>query len=457
MNILERSVEIIVSDEEQSSPSILDLPVSNQASEMTSSVKNLVQTWLSQEGQYQRPDVDMSDRLEIARRFWSSERPWGEVTRLSEEYKLSRQSIYNISYCIRSLFKPHIPGPVAGLKALLSEFEIQEIQDADWSQVEAKQIQGRLILTGLFPGGVPLRPLEDMLNEVPGVGCSDSTISRRIELDGAQACAILKGIDFSDVSKKGLMIVIDETFFDEYPVLFVVDPHSLTICDFYVSADKSRTAETWSIFLMLLKEDQGLNIIGGMGDAATAYPKVFETLVEKDEQFREDHFHILRDVQRLCKTLENRAYRAFESEYKAAGQFAKKGTDDAHQKLLKAQEKSERLADEYDNFSEYASWVPDALQIVDLASGEIRDEETNKWLLQEAGKEMAQIDHKEVRKMSKRLKKHNDRLLAYLDDLDPELPKLQTSLQKYLQEPDLAKVVSRAVARHWRLKTRGQK
>jgi hypothetical protein len=52
--------------------------------------------------------------------------------------------------------------------------------------------------------------------------------------------------------------------------------------------------------------------------------------------------------------------------------------------------------------------------------------------------------------MSQRLQKHQPALLTYLDDL-ADWPKLQTSLAVYLQEPDLAQVVARAVTRHWRL------
>lgn len=53
--------------------------------------------------------------------------------------------------------------------------------------------------------------------------------------------------------------------------------------------------------------------------------------------------------------------------------------------------------------------------------------------------------------MGQRLKEHQTPLLAYLNDLVETLPQLQTDLQDYLQEPALAKVVRRTVARHWRL------
>ncbi len=463
MSVVETAVDFIVKEEKQPglvSPSIIELPVAEQAEPtiLTTTIKEAVLTWFVRQGQEKRPDVTLTDRLEIARRFWDAERQRGTPFDLAEAYALSRTSIYKIANRMAFFFQPRLPGPVAGLKKALSATE-QEVNPTDkgslWSKEEAERLRGRLILTGLFPGGMPLRPLEDMLGEVPGVGCSDSTIGRQVKQAGVKADEILRNIDFSQVSAAGVIPAIDETFFDDFPVLFVVEPRSLAICDFHIPDDRSRTANTWATFLLLLKEDRGLNIIGGMGDAATAYPPAFKTLLAKDNQFREDHFHILWEVQKLQRKLENSAYRAFKAEYKAAAQDKKKGTDKTRQKLLRTRAESLRLAEAYDAFAEYATWVSDALQIVDLTSGEIRDHQTNTWLLDEAIAAMAQVNHKEVVKMSQRLADHKAPLLAYLNDLNEGLPQLQTDLQFYLQEPELttglAKVVLRTVARHWRL------
>lgn len=456
MSIVGTTVEFVVTEEAEPTlecPSIIGLPVAGQvaAPALTAAAKEAALAWFVRQGQEKRPDVTLADRLEIARRFWDEERPRGTPFDLAAEYSLSRMSIYNIANRLKLLFQARVPGPVAGLKQAWSAPEQAAGPAQLWTKDEAERLRGRLILTGLFPGGMPLRPLEDMLGEVPGVSCSDSTIGRRIEHAGARADEILRRIDFSQVSKAGVIPAIDETFFDDYPVLFVVEPRSLAICDFYIPADNSRTAETWATCLLLLKEDRGLNIIGGVGDAATAYPPALKTLLDEDKKFREDHFHLLRDVQKLARKLENSAYRAFKAEDKAERQDKKKGTDESRQKWVEAQAESLRLAEVYDAFAEVATWVSDALQLVDLTSGEIRDYETNAWLLDEAIAAMAHVNHKEVIKMSQRLKEHQTPLLAYLNDLVETLPQLQTDLQDYLQEPALAKVVRRTVARHWRL------
>ena len=441
MSLVETTVEFMVKEEDEPvlvPPSIIGLPVAEQAapSVLTDAIKKAVLAWFVRQGKEQRPDVTLADRLEIARRFWEEERPRGTPFDLAQEYRLSRMSIYNIASRMKLIFQPRLPGPVAGLKKALlvtKKEENRSEKEQLWTKDEAERLRGRLILTGLFPGGMPLRPLEDMVGEVPGVDCSDSTIGRRIEQAGVKADEILRGIDFSQVSEVGVIPAIDETFFDDYPVLFVVEPRSLAICDFHIPTDKSRTADTWATFLWLLKEDRGLNIIGGLGDAATAYPPTFKILLEEDQAFREDHFHTLRDVQKLARKLENNAYRVFKAEYKAATQEAKKGADKTRQKLVSAKAESLRLVEAYDAYAEYATWVVDALQIVDLTSGEIRDYQTNSWLLDEAMAAMAQVNHQEVVKMSQRLKEHKTPLLAYLNDLDEQLPHLHTELQAYLQ------------------------
>jgi hypothetical protein len=110
-----------------------------------------------------------------------------------------------------------------------------------------------------------------------------------------------------------------------------------------------------------------------------------------------------------------------------------------------------RWAELHDDFVEYASWVADAFEIVDLRSGEIRSRETNEWLLDEAIAKMAQLDHPDVVKMSERLQKHKPYLLGYLDWLETQLSPLQTELHAYLHEPELEKALLQAVGRKWRL------
>jgi hypothetical protein len=162
-------------------------------------------------------------------------------------------------------------------------------------------------------------------------------------------------------------------------------------------------------------------------------------------------FHQQRDLQTLRRKLENSTYRAFGAEYKAASQWQKKETTENKEKLHQTQAESLRQAEVHDAFAEYCSWVTDAFEIVDLRSGEIRDRAINEWLLDEAIVAMSRLDNPDVVKMSQRLDNHKKYLLLYLDWLETQLSPLRAELHTYLDEPDLEKVVLRAVARRWHL------
>ena len=410
--------------------------------------------WHMRRGQYQRPDVTVYDRLDIARRFHTSDRSWGEVTGMAREYGLSRPAIYDIAKRVTVLFEPRLPGPVPCLKRLLpcGAALSQPVTEAKTrSRAEEERIRKRLILTSVFPGGVTMRPLEEILAEAPLEGRSDTTIWRVVEEAGAEACRILSQVDYAGVSLPLILVDIDETFFDGRPVLFVVEPISLAICGFHVAADGDRSSYTWGPLLLILQEDQHLTIYGGVGDAAKPYPGAFQAILERDDRFQEDIFHQLRDLQTLQRKLEKSAYRAFAVEYKAADPCQKTDTTEARQKLGQARAESLRLAEVHDEFAEYCTWVADAFELVDLRSGEIRDRKTNEWLLDQAIAAMSHLDHDDVIKMSERLDTHKEHLLIYLDWLEAQLSPLRAALHAYLDDPALEKVISRAVTRRWRL------
>lgn len=410
--------------------------------------------WYGRRGQYQRPDVTAYDRLDIAWRLHAPDRAWGEVTNMAREYDFSRQTVYDIAERVSVLFEPRLPGPNPCLKQLLPcgtmlARPTVETKTLSW-QEEANQ-RARLILTSVFPGGVTMRPLEDILAEAPLEGRSAPTICRFVNEAGIEAHQILSQVDYADVALPLVLVEPDETFFDGHPILFVVEPLSLSICGFYVPPDGDRSSDTWEPFLLVLQEDQHLNIHGGVGDAAKPYPVTFKTLLERDDRFQEDVFHQLRALHALQRKLENSAYRAFAAEYKAAAQGEKQGTPESYEKLRQAKAESLRLAEVHDAFAEYRSWVADAFEIVDLRSGEIRDQAINEWLLDAAIAKMSQLDHLDVVKMSERLERHKPHLLTYLDWLEEQLSPLRVDLHAYLDDPELEKMVLQAMARRWRL------
>ena len=409
--------------------------------------------WLARRGQYQRPDVTVHDRIDMAHRYFDPDRRWGEVVGMAEEYELSRTSIYDIAARVRVLFEPRVSGPVPCLKHILPCVVQSQTSDpqAPLSSEQAARLLHRLILTAVFPGGVTMRPLEEILEEAPLPGRSAPTIWRIVSQAGAKAKHILSQIDYRDIALPRVLVAIDETFFDGHPILLVGEPVSLSICDFYVPPDGDYASQTWEPLLLLLQEDHHLPIYGGLGDGAKAYPGTLQEIVQAGQRFSEDVFHTLRDLGTLRRKLEASAYRAFRAEDQAARQVDKEDTPATQAKLRQAKAASLRQAELHDAFEAYAGWVADAFQIVDLRSGEVRDRQINTWLLNAAIQEMTQLDHPDVVKISQRLERHQKYLLNYLDWLAEHLTPLLAELHLYLDDPDLEKVLLQAVARVWRL------
>jgi hypothetical protein len=293
---------------------------------------------------------------------------------------------------------------------------------------------------------------EDISASVPFIESpSDTTIWRIINQAGEQADEILSQVDYSQINLPPVLVAIDETFFNGNPILLVVEPTSLAVCAYYVPPNGDRSAGSWEAVLELLKEEQNLNFVGGLGDAATAYPKAFKELFESKGCFQEDNFHLLYAIERLCSYLERKAYAAIQKVEDLLKDLQKKETAETVQKLQKARLEEDKKIDLYDEFYKISSWVSDALEMVDWRSGEIRDREINEWLLDAAIEAMELLEHEKIQKMSRRIKKHKKNLLTFLDWLAKHLAPLQNELHEYLNDSELEKYLTRLTARSWRI------
>lgn len=398
-------------------------------------------------GSYQRPDITLYDRLQIAARFWDPGRSWGTVTELAQKYGLSRQSIYKIASQAQRGLSAALPGPKCRPPQI---FSCPNDAPPPLQVAPSDHVRERIILTSVFPAGVTMRPLEEILNEVPAINsCSDTTIWRIINQAGQKADQILSEVDYQHINVPLVLAAVDETFFNGYPILFVVEPISLAICAYYIPPDKDRSADNWTCLLELLKNEQNLNIIGGLGDAAKAYPKAFKQLLGNEESFSEDVFHLLYAVKRLVFQLERQAYSAL-SQVEDLGKKLNKGKVKL-EKVEEARQGANQKVYIYDEFYQIADWISDGLEMVDLSSGEIRDREINEWMLDVAIKEMEKLEHDKIKKMAKRLKDHKKNLLRSLDWLNGYLCEPIDQLHEYLNDKQIEGYIMNLTARYWRV------
>lgn len=367
-------------------------------------------------------------------------RPRGAITWLADGFGISRVSVYALGERIKQrLLAPAQPAALPGTSPEPSPEQVLPVSPNRLS---------RTILTATFPGNVSIRPTQAILHEALGQRPSIGWISQLRLAAGRQAGQVLRQIDTSSLGP--LIVVRDETFFQDQPILIVIDPVSTTILVAEVCAD--RQADTWGLAL-LLAQDRGATIVGLVEDMARAYPKSQKLVDMADVAVQKDPWHLQRDGSQVRRHLEKAAYRAMATVLKLEQQLAEAWDDTLFaQQYLAAVAAEESLIAQHDSFAEWLSHLHDAFELVDWRSGEIRDPDTAAWLLEETLTALSQIDHPRVRSFVTTLRNHQPQLLTFLDWTAVALDAYRTALaQQFPDQPD-QQGFERTVARDWRLR-----
>jgi hypothetical protein len=305
----------------------------------------------------------------------------------------------------------------------------------------------RTILTALFPGNASIRPTQNILQEAFDEQRSVGYISTlRLEA-GWKAGEVLSRIDYAPLGP--VIALRDETFFQGRPMLLLVDPVSTTILAAHVCAD--RQADTWGTIL-LMAEDQGVSLKGLTEDMAKMYTKSLKLAGMSEKRKQKDTWHIEREGSRVRRALERRAYRAMHAvidlEKKLNQEWDPKVFEQAY---MPAIIKETETIEQHDQFENWLHHFHDALVLVDIRNGDIRDFETSQWLLEEIITGMEQIDHKRIKKFTKTLRNHQPELLTFLIWTDAALTDYQTRLTAFIPDESARSQFIRTVARSWQL------
>lgn len=366
-------------------------------------------------------------------------RPWGIATWLADVFDISRPTLYSLPKRVmeRLLAAPPVALPDQQVKA------VHQIE------VNATRLQ-RTILTAAFPGKMALRPLQELLAEAFDESRSIGWMSELLTEAGQKAGQVLKQIDFSAAGP--VLVLRDETFFQDRPVLLMVDPLSSTILSAVVAPD--RQADTWGL-LLLMAQDQGVDIAGLIEDMARMYPKSLREagLDDLEKSVQKDLWHLERDGGQLGRDLERAAFQATKRVLTLEARLRKAWCDDLFfNEYIPAVAAEEKRYAQHDEFVTCLSHLFDALEIVDLPSGAIRDHSTNAWLLEEALCAMSNIDEARVQQWVKTLRRHQAQLLTWMTWLTSALAGFQTQLAQVLEHPLAQIQFIQLVAKQWRLR-----
>ena len=372
------------------------------------------------------PHLNLSDILFMTGVMSSPQRPWGIVTWMAEMFGVSRQTVYDLTERVRQRFLL----PPRGIPVIPSD--------------KGRRLQ-RTVLTAAFPGKMAIRPMQEVIQEAFGVSRSVGWISELLTEAGERADRVLAEVPLAQLGP--VLVVRDEKFFQHRPILMVIEPVSAAILGIWALPD--RQAETWALVLRELA-DRGLQIAGVVEDMARMYDKS-QDLADLDLPSQKDVWHLLRDAGQLLKDLERRTYRAMKKSDALEKMLEKAWEDEVFDQYVAAVEEEERLLSLHQELSAWLFHLADAFELVDERSGEIRDREINGWLLDEVIQALAAIAIPAVQRFARRLRRHQNALLTFLDWLTLRLQPVYDQLAQLLPTPADQDRFPRLVARLWRL------
>ena len=391
------------------------------------------------------PHVSAADQLFVAAVANTPRpiRPWGAITWLAGMFQISRPTIYDLGQRAARGLEPALGGRPAQVRPATAPMGAPS---RDTITVTRNRM-ARTALAMAFPGRMALRPMRECLETAFGRTAGLGTLSELFTQAGQRAGEVLRQVNLGPLGS--VIVLRDETYFQDWPILLVIEPVSTTILLGVISEDAQ--AETWGAAL-LVSQDGGAHIKGLVEDMARMYPRSQE-LAEIEAAVQKDTWHIERWGSRIRHDLERIALAAQRQVYGLEEELLK-GWDDARflNQYIPAVEKAERLMVQHDTFANWLGHLCDALELVDLRSGEIRDLQTNGWLLEETMQAMEQIEQPLVHKFVRSLRRYQGQLLTFLNWAAEMLQPYQQMLAAHMPDPAQRHVFIRTVARAWRLR-----
>lgn len=263
---------------------------------------------------YARADLTLDDRMEIFSRYWRFGADYGTVSGLAEEFRTSRQFVYDVAARVKNALNwraagraaiDRQPDEVARLKQRVRELE-----------ADGDQLAGQLALERSKPQQDRFRLLLELalcpVSEDKIVRClqaafghdgqvSAGWVNGQLQKAGAAALAILQKPALREAVQEA---AIDELFRHRQPILCVIDPQTLLAT--VPQAAANRKGETWQATLK-----QFPNLAFVVSDQASGLRKGVQDCAQ-DIAHQYDVFHFKREVGRWLRAQEARCYELME-------------------------------------------------------------------------------------------------------------------------------------------------
>jgi hypothetical protein len=336
-----------------------------------------------------RTPLTASQKIECVAKALAGQEDCGGIAGLSRDYEVSRPTVY--------------AAKGAALEVLREHFEEPQSDPTVWVKVDSGQVRRTVVALRVMAPNA-LRPIEDMIPIIyPGVRLSYGKVQSIAAEAEAQAGLFNAKADLSGVRAGAL----DELFSQGEPVLGGVDLDSGYV--FGLAVRETRGGEDWAEVLTQGQE-QGLNLAVVVKDAAKGIESGVRDVFPQAEQ-RDDCFHVLYELNKVRRRLEQRAYGAIAAEEEARHPLPKIPLSDGKRrrcqrhKIGRAHRHCQELIARYDTFEAAMQEVREALECVDLTDGHLRTAEEVKAMVEHAANTLQGLDplcHKVARYLRNR-------------------------------------------------------
>lgn len=333
-----------------------------------------------------RTPLTTSQKVECAALALAGQEVRGTVSELSRRFDISRPTVYETREVACEVLSEH--------------FERDEAQQqAVHVAVDEAQLQRTIVaLRVMAPNAI--RPIEELLPIIyPGVKISYGKVQSILAQAEQRAREFNQAVDLSAIEVGAL----DEMFSQGAPVLAGVDLDSGYL--FGLELRDTRSAQDWAQWLRQVQA-QGAELSVVVKDAAQGIAAGVSEVFPDAEQ-RDDCFHVLYELNKLRRRLEQCAYGAISSEQEAEQGLRKVRVREQSKRrthkrvIVRARQRCRQAIERSEQFDHALELVREAMTYVDLDSGQLRTGEQVQRLMLEAAQRIEGIDHRDCPKLGR--------------------------------------------------------
>jgi len=355
-----------------------------------------------------RTDLTTAQKVSLTAEGVAGQGRYGVVTGLARDYGVSRPTVYSATH--------------AGSEKLTEHFEEDRPNSTVVVAVGPEHLE-RVVVALRVMSATSIRQIEDILPILyPGVRISFGKVQSILAEAESRAHDFNASVDLSGISACAL----DEMFSQGNPVLGGIDLDLGYV--FALAVRETRSGRDWAEVLGALAEEQGLSVQVVVKDAGAGMAAGVGEVFPDAEQ-RDDCFHAHYEMGGRLAALERSAYAAIRREEKAEQAIAKmkrfgRGNRRATFRELRAARKAcEKAISKYDRLHVSVKLAREALEFVDLETGQLREPQQMQKQLEEAAAQMTGHKNRGGRNMG-----------TYLRNRAPGLSLFMHSLSQHLRE-----------------------